>query len=181
MISKEIQTPSIALINPLHARNVGSAIRLASCYGINQVWFTGNRVQLDLAGKARLPREERMKAYKEIDIINCDYFIDKYIDITPVAVEVRENAEPLPSFVHPENALYIFGPEDGSIPKSYLTLCHRFIVIPTRHCINLSIAIGTVLYDRMYKQWLQDGELITPGEFEGRGLVDWDDTLDEVR
>ena len=39
--------PAIALINPKYARNVGGAVRAASCFGISQVWFTGDRVSID--------------------------------------------------------------------------------------------------------------------------------------
>jgi hypothetical protein len=53
-----------------------------------------------------------------------------------------------------------------------LSHCHRFVVIPTRHCLNLATAVATVLWDREYKRWLRgecDG-LMTPGGFEQRGL-----------
>jgi hypothetical protein len=33
--------------------------------------------------------------------------------VTPVAVELRPDAESLVTFEHPEEALYVFGPEDG--------------------------------------------------------------------
>lgn len=167
--------PSIALINPKSASNVGMAVRLASCYGIKQVWWTGNRVNLDISGKKRLPREERMKGYRDVSMIQHDMFLDQFADAVPVAVEVRDNSESLLQFEHPENALYIFGPEDGSIPKPYLVKCHRFVVIPTAHCLNLATAVATVLWDRRYKMFLNgqlnpDEQNITPGVFEERGL-----------
>jgi hypothetical protein len=28
----------------------------------------------------------------------------------------------------------MFGPEDGSLDRAVLARCHRFLVIPTRHC-----------------------------------------------
>jgi len=163
-------TPSIALINPKFARNVATTIRLASCYGIPQVWYTGNRISLDPKSGERLPREERIKGYKDVDLIQNDYFFDQFEkDVVPVAIEVRQNSEHLLNFEHPEKALYVFGPEDGSIPKVILQHCHRFVIIPTRHCLNLSTAAATVLYDRMYKNNLQGKtDLITPGEWEGR-------------
>jgi tRNA(Leu) C34 or U34 (ribose-2'-O)-methylase TrmL len=165
-------TPSIALINPKFPHNVGAAIRIASCYGASQVWYTGNRIDLALGEKKRLPREERMKGYQDVDLIQNDYLFDQFPrDVVPVAIEVRKNAEPLHNFVHPENALYVFGPEDGSIPQVYLRHCHRFVVIPTRHCLNLAMAVGTVLYDRTAKALTADesGEFITPGKYEERG------------
>jgi tRNA(Leu) C34 or U34 (ribose-2'-O)-methylase TrmL len=128
------EAPAIALVNPKYPNNVGMVVRLASCYGLHQVWFTGNRVSLNPTKGGRLPREERMKGYKEVQMIHYEYFFDQFpAGTVPVAVEVRANSEPLHSFEHPDNALYVFGPEDGSIPKVLLSHCHRFLVIPTRH------------------------------------------------
>jgi tRNA(Leu) C34 or U34 (ribose-2'-O)-methylase TrmL len=145
-------TPAVALINPKFPHNVGAAMRAASCFGAKQVWFTGDRVTLGLKGAKRLPREERMKGYRDVDLMHFDRFFDQYgPDVTPVAIELRPNAETLPNFIHPENPLYIFGPEDGSIPQVTLRDCHRFVVIPTKHCVNLAAAVYLVLYDRQCK------------------------------
>ena len=100
----------------------------------------------------RLPREERLRDYRDVDIRRVERPLDLLEEgEVPVAVEVRENSEPLPDFVHPPRAAYIFGPEDGSLPKSALTLCHRFVVIPSRSCLNLAASVNVVLYDRMVK------------------------------
>lgn len=154
-------------------------VRLASCYGFKQVWFTGERVSLDISFRKRLPREERMKGYADVEIINYDYPFEQFKDAVPVAIEVRKGSEPLHAFEHPQNAVYVFGPEDGSVSKPHISHCHRFVVIPTRHALNLATAVATVLWDRQYKSWLGggDGDLLTPGEFEGRGLVEFPDDI----
>ena len=142
--------PAVCLINPKFSHNIGASIRAASCFNIGQVWFTGNRIQLD--GTKRLPREERMKGYNDVDLIQYDYPFDAFpTNVTPVAIEVRDTSENLVDFVHPENALYVFGPEDGSLHKPIVRHCHRFVIIPTKHCVNLSAAVYIVLYDRMLK------------------------------
>ncbi len=173
------RSPAIILIDPKYAHNVGMVVRLASCYGLRQVWFTGERVSLDIAYRRRLPREERMKGYADVEIINYDYPFEQFADAVPVAVEVRKTSEPLHGFEHPPNALYVFGPEDGSVSKPHISHCHRFVVIPTRHALNLATAVATVLWDRQYKGWLggESSELVTPGEFEGRGLVEIPDDI----
>ena len=38
-----------------------------------------------------------------------------------------------------------------SIPQVTLKNCHRFVVIPTKHCVNLAAAVYLVLYDRQMK------------------------------
>ena len=43
-----------------------------------------------------------------------DRFLDAFGDAVPVAVELRRNAESLIEFDDPDNALYVFGPEDGA-------------------------------------------------------------------
>jgi len=147
------QPPAVALVNPKYPHNVGAAVRAASCYGVRQVWFTGDRVRIDGDRReVRLPREERMRGYAEVEIRHGDYFFDAFGDAVPVAVELRPAAERLITFEHPENALYVFGPEDGSLSRVTLARCHRFVVIPTRHCTNLSAAVYTVLYDRHAKR-----------------------------
>ena len=174
------KVPGVLLIDPKFPRNVGTAIRTASSYGVGQVWYTGNRVKLD-DGK-RLPREERMKGYKNVDLIQNDYPFDCFPKgVVPVAIEVRENSVPLFNFEHPENALYVFGPEDGSVPSQFLRHCHHFVIIPTRHCLNLGTAVSTVLYDRSQKQYQREyaeamqttgqvPDFVTPGHWERRGL-----------
>lgn len=149
---KEGVTPSVALVNPRFPHNVGAAVRAASCFGVRQVWFTGERVRLAMDLKRRLPREERMKGFRDVELRHFDEFLDQFGDAVPVAVELRPGSESLPAFEHPEKAVYVFGPEDGSVPAAVLSRCHRFVAIPTRHCVNLSSAVYLVLYDRLVKQ-----------------------------
>jgi tRNA(Leu) C34 or U34 (ribose-2'-O)-methylase TrmL len=150
---EENDTPSIILYNPKFAHNLGAAVRASSCFEAKAVIFTGNRIVLQNGnGKYRLPREERMKDYKDIHMINDEYPLNRFPKtVVPVAVEIRNNSESLFNFIHPEKAVYIFGPEDGNVPQTFLRLCHRFIKIPSKHCLNLAAAINVVLYDRKMK------------------------------
>ena len=161
MVQKKGITPSIALINPKYPHNVGAVIRAASCFDIEQVWFTGTRISEELKGKTRIPREERMKGYKHVDLINCDYFFDQFEDVTPVAVEILPDTELLTTFEHPLNALYIFGPEDGGVPQVIRQHCHKFISIPSRHCLNLGAAVNVVMAHRFMQLQLKGLKPIT--------------------
>jgi tRNA(Leu) C34 or U34 (ribose-2'-O)-methylase TrmL len=144
--------PAIVLINPRFAHNIGMTVRLASCYGLSQVWFTGDRVRLEIEQRGKLPREERMKGYRDVEMLSYERPLEQFKNVVPVAIEVRKDSERLQHFEHPENAVYVFGPEDGSIPDPVLRVCHRFVVIPTRHCLNLATAVSTILWDRAYKR-----------------------------
>jgi tRNA(Leu) C34 or U34 (ribose-2'-O)-methylase TrmL len=157
------RTPAIALCNPKFPHNVGAAVRAASCFNVGQVWWSGDRVSLDPKKGERLPREERMKGYRNVEMRQCDYFFDAFDDdVVPVAVELRPGSELLPQFEHHEKALYVFGPEDGSIDQVKLRHCHRFVVIPTRHCVNLAAAVYMILYDRLVKRQMLGLEPVLP-------------------
>lgn len=151
----KINDNGIVLCNPKFGHNVGAAIRGASCFGVEHVFFTGNRIPVDHPGY-RLPREERMKGYKDVEWKQHSKPLDLFDpSVVPVAIEFRPNSELLDEFIHPEKAVYVFGPEDGNIDKGLMHCCHRFVAIPTRHCLNLSIAVNIVLYDRIVKQRLR--------------------------
>lgn len=164
----------ICLTNPKYNHNVGAAIRACSCWDIDKLVWSGKRCphpdeweESELAAY-RLPREERMKGYKNVELVKTDKFKDLITKgITPVAVEVMEDAECLFDFEHPENAMYIFGPEDGSIPSTILQHCHRFVKIPTKHCLNLSCAINVVLAHRSQQIYHKTGNLLELAEDRG--------------
>ena len=160
----EGRPPAVALIDPKYPHNVGAALRACSCWGVGQLWWTGRRVRLDAARGERLPREERMKGYRRVEMHIDDRVFDRFPpgSVTPVAVELLPSAELLATFEHPEDALYVFGPEDGGLPKPVRLRCHRFVFIPTHHCLNLAAAVNVVLYDRRLKRHLAGLEPLGP-------------------
>ena len=66
-----------------------------------------------------------------------------------VGVELDDAAVDLPSFRHPANAAYLFGPEKGSLSEEAVGRCAHLVKIPTRFCVNLSVAAAIVMYDRV--------------------------------
>ncbi len=158
--------PAVCLINPKYSANVGAALRACSCFGVKQLWWTGDRVGMPGKGE-RLPREERMKGYKDVEMIQFDRPFDHFAEgATPVAIELLDNTECIFDFVHPENAVYVFGPEDGNIGLGRRH-CHRFVSIPTKHCTNLAAAVYLVLYDRAIKHYQKTGEKLDLDEVRG--------------
>lgn len=66
-----------------------------------------------------------------------------------VGVELDERATELPSFRHPLKAAYILGPEKGSLSREATAMCTHIVKIPTKFCVNLSVAAAIIMYDRM--------------------------------
>lgn len=157
------KAPAVVLVNPKYGHNVAGVLRSCSCFSVPQLWWSGDRVSLDVGKGERLPREERMRGYRDVEMVRADEkFLSRFGGFTPVAVEFRPNSENLLDFEHPENAVYLFGPEDGHLGRVELSLCHRFLTIPTWHCLNLSGAVTTVLYDRLLKRTWGGQEPVRP-------------------
>lgn len=155
---------AVVLINPKYPHNVGAAYRACAAFGAEKLYVTGSRAQWEATGKGqRLPREERMRVYKDkVALVRTARpfemaFHDNELDderLVPVAVEVSPTAEPLAFFEHPANALYVFGPEDGSVPRVARRFCHRFVILPGDHCLNLAAAVSCVLMHRRVQRQL---------------------------
>ncbi len=141
------QKVTLGLINPKNPQNVGSALRAARCYGASSVFYSGQRFAY-----ARQFNTDTKQAAREIPLVGCEdlkSMVPKGAKV--VAVELVEGATALPAFIHPENAFYLFGPEDASISQEDLSWCDEVVYIPTKGCMNLAATVNVVLYDRMAK------------------------------
>jgi len=139
---------AIGLQNPKSAVNVGSALRAAGCYGASMVAMTGARAAVRSCA-------DTQKAYRHIPVIRTESLRAVIpFDCVPVAVDLVDNAESLPSFTHPERAFYIFGPEDSTLGRAVTDWCAHRVMVPTNFCMNLAATVNVVLYDRLCKQLL---------------------------
>ncbi|MAD43615.1 MAG: 23S rRNA methyltransferase [Oceanospirillaceae bacterium] len=144
----------IALINPKDVTNVGSALRAIGCYQADGLYYTGKRYD-----NARRYRTDTNKIHRQAWVEHTDDITAVLEDLPPatrlVAIELVENACPLPDFRHPQDALYVFGPEDGNLPQDIVDAAHEVVYVPTVGCMNLAATVNVVLYDRMAKQGLK--------------------------
>ena len=65
-----------------------------------------------------------------------------------IGVELADDAIEMPAFRHPSAAAYLLGPEMGSLSPAAAERCDYIVKIPTRFCVNLSVAAAIVMYDR---------------------------------
>jgi tRNA(Leu) C34 or U34 (ribose-2'-O)-methylase TrmL len=136
---------AIGLVRPKHTENVGGAMRAAFCYGAAMIAVEGDRTAVTSC-------LDTVKAWRHIPVLRGeDLFSLVPYDAIPIAVDLVEDAKPLPSFQHPQRAFYVFGPEDGTLGKKHLDRCALRIQVPTRSCMNLAATVNVVLYDRMAK------------------------------
>ena len=139
---------SIGLCNPKSASNVGAVMRAAGCFSVDRVLYTGSRY--DRAVKLNT---DTKKITSKIPLIAVENLLaEKESDTFIVCVDLIEGATPLPAFEHPANALYLFGPEDGTLSQAVINQADSVVYVPTIGCMNLAASVNVLLYDRLAKQ-----------------------------
>lgn len=137
---------AVGLLRPKDAKNVGGVLRAAYCYNAAMVVIQGDRTGIHSS-------QDTTQAWRHIPVFRGDN-LRSFIpfDAVPIAVDLVESAEALPTFKHPPRAFYVFGPEDGTLGRSTLDWCVKRVFVPTRTCMNLAATVNVVLYDRLAKQ-----------------------------
>jgi tRNA(Leu) C34 or U34 (ribose-2'-O)-methylase TrmL len=137
----------IGLSNPKSPTNVGSVMRAAGCYQVDSVLYTGQRYE-----RAARFHTDTQNVSRSISLTAVESLLQDVPENTKiVCVELAEGAIPLPEYRHPDNALYIFGPEDGTICQAVVDRADAVVYVPTIGCMNLAATVNVVLYDRLAK------------------------------
>lgn len=146
----------IGLCNPKSPTNVGSVMRAVGCYQATEVRYTGER--FDRAAKYQT---DTKNTKSKVPLTHVDSVLYNLPDgMKLVCVELVEGATQLPVFDHPENAMYVFGPEDGSIDQSIIDQADHVVYVPTIGCMNLAASVNVLLYDRLAKSGVDFDESI---------------------
>jgi tRNA G18 (ribose-2'-O)-methylase SpoU len=125
--------------------NLGNLIRSAHAFGAGFVFL------VDAHYTASSALSDTSHAEKQLPVYRFEG-IDQLIlpkGCALIGVELLDDAIELPSFRHPLNAAYVFGPERSSLSPAMVARCDHVVRIPTRFCINLAVAGAIVMYDRM--------------------------------
>lgn len=127
------------------AMNLGAVLRTAHAFNASFAFTVGAH------HNARdVNRSDTSKSDAHVPLYEWETLADMRLPkgCALVGVELDERAVDLPSFRHPLNAAYILGPEKGSLSPEAAALCAHLVKIPTRFCVNLSVAAALVMYDR---------------------------------
>ena len=147
MNTKQKYEAHIGLTDPKSPSNVGAVLRAAGCYGAVSVTYSGSRYE-----RAAKFKQDTKSVAQKIPVNASSCLLDAIPEgASIVCIELVEGAIPLPEFEHPENAYYIFGPEDSSLEQKVVDQADAVVYIPTVGCMNLAATVNVVLYDRMVK------------------------------
>ena len=138
----------IALDRPNHGVNVGHTLRAALGFSARMVILGEKAPTINIRKLSTDPG----RAYRHVPVLEVDDIFEAMPnDCTPVAIELTDDAVDLTTFVHPERACYIFGPENGSVSPEILEKCQLVVKIPTTMSLNLGMTVNIVMYDRLAK------------------------------
>lgn len=135
---------AVGLYCPKNSHNYGGVLRAAHCFDASLLLMETPRLQ-NFAS-------DTTKAARHIPTIVGPILEHRPHDCALVVVEIVPRAVELATFIHPERALYVFGPEDGSVPDRIVERAQHVVFIPTTHCLNLAATVNVVLYDRTMKR-----------------------------
>ncbi|MCL1147698.1 RNA methyltransferase [Shewanella sp. 10N.261.52.F9] len=142
----------IGLVNPKSPTNVGGIMRAVGCYSADAVFYTGKRYELAATNGTAQYNTDTKRASSSIPLTKVESLLDAIdSDVKVVCVDLVEGAIPLPEFKHPEKAIYIFGPEDGTISQQVVNSADAVVYVPTVGCMNLAASVNVLLYDRLAK------------------------------
>ena len=148
----------IGLTNPKSATNVGAVMRAAGCFEIDGVFYSGDRYDRSVKLNTDTKKIKSVIPLQQVESLISS--VSKETKI--ICIDLVVGATPLPNFQHPENAFYIFGPEDGTIKQAVIDTADEVVYIPTTGCLNLAATVNVLLYDRLLKSksHFMDDELI---------------------
>lgn len=125
--------------------NVGTLMRSAHAFGASFAFIVGAEYAAREALSDTSKAEAQLPTYDVAAV--ADLRLPRGCRL--VGCELVEEAVELPSFRHPLNAAYVFGPERGSLSAAMQARCDHLVRIPTRFCVNLAVAGAVVMYDRL--------------------------------
>ncbi|MCB2096263.1 MAG: RNA methyltransferase [Parvularculaceae bacterium] len=126
--------------------NLGAVMRTAHAFGASFIFTLGSRLK---AREAALSDTSKSAAHVPLYEWAGVEEMTLPKQCVLVGVELDERAVDLPTFPHPLNAAYLLGPEKGDLSEAAKSRCAHIVKIPTRFCVNLSVAAAIVMYDRM--------------------------------
>ncbi len=126
--------------------NLGALMRTANAFGASFVFSVKAEDKTRIAYKSDTSRTFKTVPYYQWESID-EIVLPRECQM--VGVELTDDAVDLPEFKHPRMAAYVLGPERGNLSQAMQDRCDHIIKIPTKFCINVSLAGALVMYDRV--------------------------------
>ncbi|NBC20542.1 MAG: TrmH family RNA methyltransferase [Alphaproteobacteria bacterium] len=144
--------------------NLGALMRTAHAFGASFVFSVDAESKIRQAYKSDTSKSAEHVPYYAWDSVE-EMALPQGCRL--VGIELTEDAVELPRFRHPQAAAYVLGREKGDLTARMLDRCHHVVKIPTKFCINVSLAGALVMYDRVISLGGYGPRPLMPGGPEG--------------
>lgn len=135
----------VAMVHPKCLENVGSMLRSAHAFGADAVYLVAPR------HRYRRQSTDTSNATKHVPtwtLGSIDELVSEAEAMDAALVLVEVWGQDIRSINHPERAMYVFGPEDGSLRSEDFPAEALSARIPTLYCLNLAVAGSIALFSR---------------------------------
>jgi tRNA G18 (ribose-2'-O)-methylase SpoU len=135
----------VGIYNVKRTHNFGALIRTARVFGASFAFSVGTRnpqEQSSIRAELTLP----LFHFPTLDQLVGSMPVNARlvcVELTPGALDIR-------AYQHPARAVYLLGPEDGTLPEGIMRQ-HDTIILPGAYPLNVAMAATVVLYDRALK------------------------------
>lgn len=142
------------------AMNLGAIMRTAHAFGASFVFTVGAHHKVSV-----VKNSDTSDTYESVPYFDWDTIDDMAFPrgVQLVGVELTDDAVDLPAFKHPKMAAYVLGRERGSLSPQMQARCDHVVKIPTKFCVNVSVAAALALYDRTISMAAWPTRPIMPG------------------
>jgi tRNA G18 (ribose-2'-O)-methylase SpoU len=127
--------------------NIGTLWRSAYSLGASFIFTIGRRYPKQATDTSQAWRHIPLLEFKDVD----DFNEHRPFDCQLIGVELHPASVPLEAFKHPQRAVYLLGPEDGSLSPQAASLCQSIVQFKSTYCLNVASAGTIVMYDRQTK------------------------------
>ncbi len=132
----------ICLYSPKKEANRGCIMRVAYNYEVDFVCLINSQYQRMAADTPNAKRHIPTFFYPTVE-----NFLISYPRPCELINLECQNSRPLETFIHPKNAIYCFGPENGSLPEELLKVGIN-LKIRSSQCLNQAICCANVIFHR---------------------------------
>lgn len=140
--------------------NFGALMRTAHAFHASFVFSVNADPRVRTAYKSDTSKTFEHVPYYQWDTIG-DIALPRGCQM--VGIELTDDAIELPSFRHPKAAAYVLGRERGSLSEEMVEKCQFVVKIPTKFCVNVSVAGALVMYDRYISLTKHEDRPVGPG------------------
>lgn len=149
--------------------NLGALMRTANAFGASFTFTVNAADRLRMAYKS-----DTSKSFQHLPYYSWNHIDEMELPrgCQLVGVELTDDAVMLPTFRHPPAAAYVLGRERGDLSDEMIAKCDHVVKIPTKFCINVSLAGALVMYDRCLSMGGFAARPIMPGGTAGDGKAE---------